>query len=93
MDGPRISTRELRRDLATQLRRAASGQRLVVTAGGRPTAIIGPVEDGKGVPTLDALVAAGALVPPRRRDPARPARPIAVWSGVRLDQAFREVRG
>ena len=90
--GVRIGARELRRDLAAQLRRAASGERLVVTVGGRPAAMLGPVEGSADV-TLDALVAAGALVPPRRRDAPRFADPVAVWSGVRLDRAFREVRG
>ena len=42
----------------------------------------------------DAIqLAAAALVPPRRRDAPRFADPVAVWSGVRLDRAFREVRG
>jgi prevent-host-death family protein len=89
----RIGARELRQDLAAQLRRAASGQRLVVTVGGRPTAMLGPIEDGPAGGTIDALVAAGALVPPRRHDLPRLAVPIAVWSGVRLDRAFAEVRG
>jgi prevent-host-death family protein len=93
MDESRIGTRELRGDLATHLRRAASGHRLVVTVGGRPIAQLGPVEDTAGEVTIDALVAAGALVPPRRPDPARLGAPVAVWSGVRLDRAFGEVRG
>jgi antitoxin (DNA-binding transcriptional repressor) of toxin-antitoxin stability system len=93
MPQTRIGTRELRGDLATHLRRAASGQRIVVTAGGRPMALLGPVEDAVGAETIDALVAAGALVPPRRTDPARLGAPVAVWSGVRLDRAFGEVRG
>jgi antitoxin (DNA-binding transcriptional repressor) of toxin-antitoxin stability system len=93
MDRTRIGTRELRGDLATHLRRAANGQRIVVTAGGHPIAQLGPVEDTAGEVTTDALVAAGALMPPRRIDPARLGAPVAVWSGVRLDRAFSEVRG
>jgi antitoxin (DNA-binding transcriptional repressor) of toxin-antitoxin stability system len=93
MDAVRIGARQLRQDLAAQLRRAESGQRLVVTVGDRPAALLGPVEDRGPAVTIDALVAAGALIPPRRRDPPRLAAPIAVWSGVRLDRAFREVRG
>ena len=89
----RIGTRELRQDLAAQLRRAAGGERLVVTIGGHPMAMLGPVEGGAADVTLDALVATGALVPPRRRDAPRLSEPVAVWSGVRLDRAFREVRG
>jgi prevent-host-death family protein len=88
-----IGARELRRDLAAHVRRAAAGERLVVTVGGRPTAMLGPVEGGAADVTLDSLVAAGAVVPPRRRGAARLADPISVWSGVRLDKAFREVRG
>jgi prevent-host-death family protein len=93
MESQRIAMRELRADLATQLRRAGGGHRLVVTVGGRPTAILGPVEDSTVDVTIDALVAAGAVVSPRRHDTARPGAAIAVWSGVRLDHAFREVRG
>ena len=89
----RIGSRELRGDLAAQLRRAAGGERLVITVGGRAAAMLGPIEGGAADLTLDALVAAGALVPPRRRDPPRLPSPVAVWSGVRLDRAFREVRG
>jgi prevent-host-death family protein len=93
MAGQRIGARELRQDLATQLRRAEGGQRLVVTVGGRPTAVLGPVEDTTTDVTMDALVAAGAVLPPRRHDTAAPGTPIAVWSGVRLDRAFADVRG
>jgi prevent-host-death family protein len=89
----RIGTRELRRDLAAQLRRAAGGERVVITVGGRPAALLGPVEGGAADVTRDALVAAGSLLPPRRRDRPRLGSPVAVWSGVRLDLAFRDVRG
>jgi prevent-host-death family protein len=93
MGDRRIGARELRQDLATQLRRAAGGQRLVVTVGGRPTAVLGPVEDSTAETTVDALVTAGALLPARRHDTARRGPPIAVWSGVRLDRVFADVRG
>ena len=64
-----IGVRELRSDLAAQVRRAAAGHRIVVTVGGRAAASLGPLgpPDG-GDPTLDALVAAGLVVPPRRSD-------------------------
>lgn len=89
-----IGSRELRADLAAHLRRAAAGHRLVVTVGGRATAAIGPVDTPVGDDTtLDALVAAGLLVPPRRSGPARTTDPVPIWSGVRLDRALREVRG
>lgn len=88
-----IGVRELRRELATMIRRAATGQRVTVSVAGRPTAVIGPVEDAANVTSAASLVAAGLLVPPRRSDEAREAAPIPVWSGVRLDRALREVRG
>jgi prevent-host-death family protein len=91
--GTSIGIRELRRELATMVRRAATGQRVTVNVGGHPTAIIGPVEN-TGLHTTEAsLVAAGLLIPPRRTDEARDAVPVPVWSGVRLDRALREVRG
>ena len=90
---PAIGVREVRRDLATLVRRAGSGQRIVVSVGGRPTATIGPVESTATDISIDALVAAGLLVPPRRTDERRAAPPVPVWSGVRLDRVFRELRG
>jgi len=91
----RIGTRELRADLAAHLRRAGAGQRVVVTSGGRPLAALGPVEadNGRGAVTLDALVAAGLLIPPRRASGGEPRQPVPVWSGIRLDRVLREVRG
>jgi antitoxin (DNA-binding transcriptional repressor) of toxin-antitoxin stability system len=88
-----LGMRELRADLATHLRRAGSGQRVVVTVGGRAVAQLGPVEPEQGQTVLADLVAAGAVVPPRRTDAARPAPAIPVWSGVRLDRALKELRG
>lgn len=85
-----VAVRAFRQDLATMLRRAAAGEQLVVTVDGRPLATVGPL--GGNAPSLDALVAAGQLVAPRRRDRQR-FDPQPVWAGVRLDQAFTEVRG
>ena len=78
-----IGIRELRADLAAAVRRAGAGQSVVVSIGGAPVARIGPVDE-----VLDPSV-----TPPRRTDPARLGKPVAVWSGVRLDRALRELRG
>jgi prevent-host-death family protein len=78
-----IGIRELRADLAALVRRAGAGQEVVVSVGGRPVARLGPVGE-----TLDPSV-----LPPRRSDPPRLGPPIAVWSGVRLDRALKELRG
>lgn len=88
-----IGIRELRADLATAVRRAGAGHRTVVTIGGRAVAQLGPVEPEQGQTVLADLFASGAVTPPRRTDAPRPAAPIPVWSGVRLDRALKEVRG
>jgi prevent-host-death family protein len=85
------SVRALRADLATAVRRAAHGERIVVTVGGRPTAQLGPLDDH--APDLARLVAGGGVRPPRRTAPWRPPAPVALWPGVRVDQALRDVRG
>jgi antitoxin (DNA-binding transcriptional repressor) of toxin-antitoxin stability system len=88
-----IGMRDLRADLATHLRRAGAGQRVVITVGGRAVAQLGPVEPEAGQTVLADLVAAGLVVAPRRSDQPSRAAPIRVWSGVRLDRALKELRG
>ena len=88
-----IGIRELRTDLAAAVRRAGSGQRVTISIGGRPIAQLGPLEIEAGQSTMEDLVAAGLIVPPRRLDQAAHRSPIAIWSGTRLDRALRETRG
>ena len=83
--------RALRADLAAAIRRAGHGERTVVTVGGRPTAQLAPLDDT--APDLERLVASGGVVPPRRTSAWRPADPVPVWSGARLDRALAELRG
>ena len=83
--------RELRGSLADVVRRAAAGERTIVTAHGRPVAQVGPLDEG--APDLDRLISSGALVPPRRSGDWRPPEPTSIWSGVRIDRALRELRG
>ncbi len=83
--------RSLRADLAAHVRRAAAGQAVLITVDGRAVARLGPVEGTDS--SMDALVAAGLVLPPRRSDSARPGPPVPIWSGVRLDRALRELRG
>lgn len=90
-----IGIRELRADLAAHVRRAAAGEPTVVSVDGRPCAVLGPVSlrvHGDDI-SLDALVASGALLPPRRSDGVLPGSTVAVWGNVRLDRLLREVRG
>ena len=88
-----IGIRELRSDLAAAVRRAGSGQRVVVSVDGRAVAQLGPIEAEQGQTVLADLIAAGAVVPPRRVGPHRLASPVQIWSGVRLDRALKELRG
>ena len=89
----RVGIRELRNNVAAVVRRAAAGERLVVTVDGVPTAQLGPLEPIGG-PTLDDLVAAGLVTPPPRRGRAVPQPPAgAVPVDVRVDRLLDEVRG
>lgn len=86
----RVGIRELRTDLATLVRRAGAGETIVVTVAGTPVARLAPL-DGGGGPTLDDLVAAGALVRPRHRRRAEP-EVVDVPVDATTDRALREVR-
>lgn len=88
-----VGIRELRADLAALVRRAGAGQRVVVSIDGRPIAQLAPLQAPVDAPTLADLIATGAVLPPRRRGPARLAAPVPVWGGARLDRALRDVRG
>jgi len=66
----RVGIRELRNNVAAVVRRAAAGERIVVTVDGVATAQLGPLEPA-GAVTLDDLIAAGLVLPPGRTD--RPA--------------------
>ena len=88
-----IGARELRADLARHLRRAAAGERVEVAVHGRPAVAARPARRRRPH-HVEALIAAGALVPPRRTSASRrPPAPIPVWTGVRLDRLLRELRG
>ncbi len=94
VDTPRVrqqGVRELRSSLADAVARAASGERTVVTAHGRPVAQLAPLDEA--APDIDRLITAGSLIPPRRTSPWRAPDPVPIWSGVRIDRALRELRG
>ena len=89
-----MGVRELRNNVAAVLRRAAAGERVVVTVDGRPVAMLGPLapDPASGV-SLDDLTAAGLVEPAARTD--RPAAPDAVTLPVdtRAARALSDVRG
>lgn len=89
-----MNVRTLRAELASVLRRAEAGERIVVTVGGRPVAQLGPVGPPAGQePSIDDLVAQGLLVRARRDDRPPPGLTVPLWAGARLDRLLREVRG
>ena len=89
----RIGVRELRGDLATAIRRAGAGERIVITVDGTAVAQLGPLDAGAAEPTVDDLVARGLLIRARRDDRPDPEFVMPMWAGARLDRLVREVRG
>ena len=89
--GPSTGIRELRAGLADAIRRAEAGERTVITTHGRPVAQLAPLDEA--APDIERLIASGSLVPPRRTGTWRAPAPVAIWSGVRIDRALRELRG
>ena len=87
-----IGMRELRESLATYLRRAHAGERIVITSAGAPTAQLGPVTSDDAGLSLGDLVAHGRLEPPRRRGDFVPPDPLVFYAGARIDRALAEVR-
>lgn len=87
-----VGVRDLRSALSTFLRRARTGERLVITVDGTPVAQLGPVESDRIAVSVADLVARGAVHPPRRRGDFVPPDPMVLYSGARIDRALREVR-
>ena len=77
--------------MAAVVRRAAAGERVVVTVDGQPVAQLGPLEPD-GAPTLDDLVAAGHVVAPRRAAPPAPD-PVDPPVDARTGPIMDELRG
>lgn len=88
-----MGIRELRNNVAAVVRRAAGGERILITSDGEPVAMIGPVEPDRDGVTLDDLIASGLVRPPGRAD--HPAEPEAAMLpvDVRADRALDEIRG
>jgi len=89
----KVGVRDLRANVAALVRRAASGERIVVTSDGVPVAVLGPLTPAAGDVTLDDLIAAGLVVPPGRSD--RPDVPDAAQVPIdtRTDRVLDELRG
>lgn len=71
----RIGIRDLRIHTANAVRRARAGERIIVTVDGVPAAQLGPLGFEPGHSTLDDLLSAGLVRPPRARTPPSAAHP------------------
>lgn len=89
----KVGVRELRANVAALVRRASSGERIVVTTDGLPVAVLGPLVPAAGSVTLDDLVAAGLLVPPGRPDRPVAPDPVGLPVDTRTSRVLDELRG
>ena len=89
----KVGVRELRANVAALVRRAASGERIVVTSDAVPVAVLGPLTPTSGAVTLDDLVAAGLVVPPGRPDRPDVPDPAQVPIDTRTGRVLDELRG
>ena len=88
-----LGVRELRSDLATHLRRAGAGDRVIVTVDGRPTAQLAPIKPPDR-PQLEDLAAVGFVRQPNRPDhPAAPEDLPLLPVDLSIDQILAELRG
>lgn len=93
-ESSRVGIRELRNNVAAVVRRAARGERMVVTVDGVATAQLGPLTPSPGEVTLDDLVATGLAQPPARLDhPAAAPEVEDVPVDIRADDVLDDLRG
>jgi prevent-host-death family protein len=76
-----MGIRELRNEAARAVRRAMAGERIIITISGTPAAQLGPLNQGEGAATLDDLIVAGLVRPPRRRTHREPPTPVQLPDG------------
>jgi prevent-host-death family protein len=88
----RVGIRELRNNVAAVVRRAAGGERVVVTVDGVPVAQLGPLEGATAL-SVDDLVAAGLALPPGRRDRPGAPEPEDAPVDIRIDSVLHGLRG
>lgn len=89
----RVGIRGLRNNVAAVVRRAAAGERLVITSDGVPVAVLGPLTPAASGVSVDDLIAAGLIVPPGRPDrPVAPA-PANLPVDNRSSRVLDELRG
>ena len=88
-----VGTRELRANLASHLRTAAAGHTVFITVDGQVVAQLGPVGSGGHPDSIEALIATGLVVAPRRPDRKIEEMAFELPAGLSSDRALREIRG
>jgi prevent-host-death family protein len=88
----RVGIRDLRNRTSEVVRRARAGERIVVTVDGIPAAQIVPLDDTSRERTLEELIAAGLLIPPRTSAPPAPAKPVRIPDGRSSREILDELR-
>ncbi|MFV2064498.1 MAG: type II toxin-antitoxin system Phd/YefM family antitoxin [Chloroflexota bacterium] len=88
-----VTIRELRNDVSRIVRRVGAGERLIVTSNGVPVAEIGPITRRAEQRTLEELIEAGAVIPPRTRAKPQPAQPVVFKGSRTTDEILDELRG
>ena len=88
-----LGVRDLRTDLATHVRRAQVGERVIITIDGHPAAQLAPITP-MGEPTVDDLAAAGLVRRPLRIDrPNAPTDLPLLPIDVTPDRVLADLRG
>ncbi|MCS5688534.1 MAG: hypothetical protein NZ659_07105 [Acidimicrobiales bacterium] len=88
-----VGTRELRAHLASHLRTAAAGHTIFITLDGRVVAQLGPVGPSSDSASIDALIATGLVIAPRKSDRKIEEMAVELPAGLSSDRALREIRG
>lgn len=88
-----IGVREFRSNLASYLRDAYLGHRIVITSDGKKMAELGPISGGSLNNSLEALIATGLLEAPTQAiHEAQPAS-FQLPAGANSQQILKELRG
>jgi prevent-host-death family protein len=88
----RIGIRELRQDLSSQVKRAAAGERIVVTVDGEPRAMLMPLTGQHADVTMESLIASGRVIPAKRRGEPAPEPPPLISGGRPSSEILDEIR-
>ena len=88
----RIGVRELRTQASRVVRRARTGERMIITVDGVPAAEIGPVSTAERASSVEQLIPSGLVLRARVSAPPAPPRPVPAPSGRPSLEVLRQLR-